>query len=201
MLAHLATLRARDIPFMTRGYVDDERLAFAFHWGARTIQVVPPARVSTSRRRVLRPYPAVISAAQVPFAQVLAAHADMYEWIHASWSPVAPGFAAAVNSGLDDDLDLEASSVALAGDGTVRALAAVYCDVDPLVVCAETTRAQVRGGERLVEGCLRFALDALAARGVDEVELDGHVTDPHLLPNWARLAPSGPWFLLVEIPV
>ena len=70
----------------------------------------------------------------------------------------------------------------------MRALAAVYRDEDPPVVCAETTAPDVRDGERLVEGCLCFALDALAAQGVDEVRFDGHVTDPHFLPNWVKLA-------------
>jgi GNAT superfamily N-acetyltransferase len=200
MLGHLASLRARGIPFMTRGYVDSARLAFAFACGARTIQIVPPARVSTARRGALRPHDAVVAARRAPFAQVLAAHADMYEWIHRGWSPVSPGFASAVNAGLIDDLDLDASALALDGDGRVRALAAVYRDSDPPVVCAETTRPDQADGERLVEGCLRHALDALAERGVTGVDFDGHVSDPHFLPNWARLAPTGERFLLVEVP-
>ncbi len=200
VFAHLGALRRRDLPFMTRGYVDEERLAFAFALGARTIQVVPPASVSTARRSVLRQHPSVVPASRVAFPRVMAAHAAMYEWIHRSWSPVADRFAEVVNAGLDEDLDLEASALALDADGGVRALAAVYRDVDPPVVCAETTRPDDADGERLVEGCLRYALDVLSARGVVDVEFDGHVTDPHFLPNWAKLAPGGRWFLLVEVP-
>ncbi len=199
MLAHLTALRGRGIPLMTRGYVDEERIAFAFAVGARTIQIVPPSTVSTAGRDALRPHPAVVPAAALPFAQVLSAHADMYEWIHRSWSPVSPGFAEVVNAGLDDELDRQASAVAVV-DGRPVALAAVYRDVDPPIVCAETTRPDVADGERLVEGCLRHALDTMADRGAARVEFDGHVSDPHLMPNWAKLAPSGRWFLLVEVP-
>ncbi|WEG08874.1 GNAT family N-acetyltransferase [Microbacterium horticulturae] len=201
MLGHLAQLRARGIPFITRGYVDSERLNFAYACGARTIQIVPPTRVRATRAEVLRPHRAVVAAARVPFAQVLGAHADMYEWIHRGWSPVSAGFAAVVNEGLLDDLDLDASALALDDLGHVRAIAAVYLDSEPPAVCAETTRPDEAEGERLVEGCLHHALAVLADRGVTSVDLDGHVTDPHLMPNWARLAPAGEWFLLVEIPV
>jgi len=201
MLDHLAGLRGRGIPLMTRGYVDDERLAFAFACGARTIQVVPPARVSTTRRQALRSHAAVVAAGAMSFERVLAAHADMYEWIHRGWSPVSAEFAAAVNDGLEQDLDLDASAVAVDAEGRVLALAAVYRDSEPFVLCAETMRPDAPDGERLVEGCVRFALDVLAARGVAEVEFDGHVSDPHFLPNWVKLAPEGRWFLLVEIPV
>ncbi|QAY59599.1 N-acetyltransferase [Microbacterium protaetiae] len=199
MAAHLATLRHRDIPFMTRGFVGTERLAFAFARGARTIQVVPPTRVATARRQALRPLATVAAAATLPFERVLAAHADMYEWIHRGWSLVSAEFASAISEGLDDDLDQEASAVAVGADGQILALVAVYRDSDPYVVCAETTRPEVPHGERIVEGCLRYALDALAARGIAEVDFDGHVTDPHLLPNWVKLGPAGEWFLLVEI--
>ncbi|GAA3753630.1 N-acetyltransferase [Microbacterium kribbense] len=200
MFRHLSGLRARDLPFMTRGYVDDPRLAFAFALGARTIQVVPPARIELVRRTALRPLPGIAPGTEVPMSAIEDANASFYQWIHASWSPVSPEFVAAVNAGLKDDLDLASTAVAVDGQGRPRAVALVYGDTDPPVVCAETVRPDEPDGERLVEGCLRAALDALAERGLAEVEFDGHVTDPHLLPNWAKLAPSGRWFLLVEVP-
>jgi GNAT superfamily N-acetyltransferase len=200
MHAHLSHLRARGIPFMTRGFADEPRLAFAYVLGGHTIQVVPPTRISVENRSVLRSDPRVVAAGAVPFADVLHAHSDMYAWIHRSWSPVAAGFEDAVNHGLDEDLDREASAVALDADGRVTAIAAVYRDSERPLLCAETTCPDEPGGERLVEGCVRFALDVLAARGVQRVDFDGHVSDPHFLPNWAKLAPTGRWFLLVEVP-
>ena len=46
---------------------------------------------------------------------------------------------------------------------------------------------------------MRRSLDVLAARGVERAGIGGHVTDPHFLPVWTRLAPTGGWFRLVEV--
>ncbi|WP_287272221.1 hypothetical protein [Microbacterium sp.] len=168
--------------------------------GARTIQIVPPAHIDVAARSSLRPHPAVQSGASAGWADVRAANADVYEWTHASWSPVGEGFASALNEGLEDDLDLdlEATSVAVV-KGRIVANCMVYRDSLPPIVTAETTQADCPDGERLVEGCVRRSLDVLAARGVERAEFDGHVTDPHFLPVWTRLAPTGGWFHLVEV--
>jgi len=85
-------------------------------------------------------------------------------------------------------------------DGEIVALALVYHDSTPSCLTAETTRRETADGERLIEACVRRSLDVLAARGVEWVTFDGHVSDPHFLPVWARLSPRGRWFRLVEIP-
>lgn len=200
MLAHLATLRHAELPFMARGFVDSEELAFADGLGARTIQVVPPARIATRHRAKLRALDSIVAATEVPRADIEAANAETYEWIHAAWSPVGPGFANALNEDLWDELDPEATSVALDAQGRILGMAMGYQDSDPPVVTAETVQMGQVGGERLVEACIRRTLDVYAGRGVDEVEFDGHVTDPHLMPVWARLRPDGRWFRLVEVP-
>jgi len=199
LFTHLSALRAAPLAFMTRGYVDDDALRFADALGARTIQVVPPADVSSSARTALRPHPAVRSARDVPWEDVLDANAAVYAWTHAAWSPVARNFATALSEGLDDDVDREASSAAVV-DGEIVALALVYGDSTPPILTAETTTRHTADGERLVEACVRRSLDVLGDRGVDLVTFDGHVSDPHFLPVWIRLAPTGRWFRLVEIP-
>lgn len=199
MFAHLSGLRASDLKFMTRGFVDDERLLFADALGARTIQIVPPSRVLTKHRAALRQSPHVRRGSDVAWEDLLAANAATYEWTHASWSPVSRGFAVALSEDLTDELDLDATSVAVDQDGRIRAVAMAYRDSHPPVVTAETVRAADPDGERLIEGVVRRTLDVLAERGTLEVEFDGHVTDPHLMPVWARLAPTGRWFRLVEI--
>ena len=196
---HLATLRLNELPFKTRGFVDEPRMRFADALGARTIQIVPPAIIATDSRIVLRPRPEVRDARSVEWLALLEANAHVYEWTHAIWSPVADGFAETVNEGLQDDLDLEATSVAIDGEGRIRALAMAYTDTDPPLVTAEATEPDNDEGERLVEGCVRATLDVFAARGVDTVQFDGHVSDPHFLPVWARLTPTGTWFRIVEI--
>ena len=198
MFSHLSRLRAVDIPFMARGYANEDRMMFLRALGARTIQIVPPAHIDVAARSSLRPHPAVQSGASAGWADVRAANADVYEWTHASWSPVGEGFASPLNEGLEDDLDLEATSVAVV-KGRIVANCMVYRDSLPPIVTAETTQADCPDGERLVEGCVRRSLDVLAARGVERAEFDGHVTDPHFLPVWTRLAPTGDWFHLVEV--
>lgn len=196
---HLSGLRADDLAFMARGYVDDDRMAFVRALGARTVQIVPPAEIDTSARLELRSHPAVKGAAGVAWDQLEDANAAVYAWTHAAWSPVAADFAPALNEDLADELDTEATSVAVVG-GQVVANCMVYRDSDRPIVTAETVSPHTPDGERLVEGCVRRALDVLAARGVTRVEFDGHVSDPHFLPVWTRLHPTGRWFHLMEVP-
>lgn len=199
MLEHLIALRASDLALMTRGFVDDSRLCFADTVGARTIQIVPPSRVLTEHRTALRPVAGIRAGDEVAWGDLLAANAATYEWTHASWSPVCGDFAEALSEDLEDELDLEATSVAIDVDGQIRAIAMVYRDSEPPIITAETVHPGDPEGERLVEAVVRRALDILAARGILEVDFDGHVTDPHLMPVWARLSPSGRWFRLVEL--
>lgn len=199
MLDHLSTLRAADIPFMVRGYADEERLSFCRAMGARTIQIVPPSLVAVANRHMLARSPSARGAGEIPWDELTAHNAEVYAWTHAAWSPVAPDFSGALNEDLADELDVEASSVAVIG-GRIVANCLVYRDETPPVVTAETAAADTPDGERLVEGCVRRSLDILAARGVTEAAFDGHVSDPHLLPVWTRLAPTGRWFHLVEVP-
>ena len=175
-------------------------MAFADALGARTIQVVPPALIDVARRMVLRTHPAVGPGRSVPWPTLLEANASIYEWIHQSWSPVSPGCAAVVSEGLEDDLDLDATSVAVDQSGRIRAVAMAYRDAVPPIVTAESVARDDPDGERLVEACIRATLDAFTGRGITEVEFDGHISDPHFLPVWARLQPKGRWFRLVEIP-
>lgn len=201
MVQHLTSLRAAPLPLMTRGYVDDPALAFADALGARTIQVVPPAQTTTAARTALRAGPAAIAVGAVDRAVIEATNARIYEWTHASWSPVGPGFADALNEDLWDEIDTEASSVVADATGRILALALVYLDGETPLLTAETTDAAAPDGERLVEACILRSLDVLSSRGVVGVEFDGHVSDPHFLPVLARLQPTGRWFRLVEIPV
>ena len=200
MFDHLANLRPDDLPFKTRGYVDEVRMAFADSLGARTIQVVPPALIDVADRLVLRPHQAVGSARSVSWAELLQANASIYEWTHQTWSPVSPGFAATLNQGLEDYLDLDASSVALDRSGRITAVAMAYRDAVRPIVTAESVARDGPDGERMVEACIRATLDAFAERGIVEVQFDGHVSDPHFLPVWSRLQPNGRWFRLVEMP-
>lgn len=173
MFSHLTSLRAVDIPFMARGYANEDRMTFLRALGARTIQIVPPAHIDVAARSNLRPHPAVHSGASAGWADVRAANADVYEWTHASWSPVGEGFASALNEGLEDDLDLEATSVAVV-TGRIVANCMVYRDSLPPIVTAETTQADCPDGERLVEGCVRRSLDVVEVDAADSAAATHH---------------------------
>lgn len=200
VVRHLASLRCRTLPFAARGYVGDDSLRFADALGATTTQLVPPVRVDLEMRDALRSDPRVQPLAGVDRARVEAAHARMYRWTHESWSPVREGFAAAVNEDLWDEVDVDASSLAVDGAGGILALSLAFLDSDPALIVAETTSRAPQDGELLVEGCVRRTLERLADRGHARVDFDGHVSDPHFLPTLARLQPVGRWFRLVEIP-
>ncbi|WP_156253334.1 GNAT family N-acetyltransferase [Pseudactinotalea terrae] len=200
LVGELARLRPQPLPLMTRGFVGTPELAFADALGARTIQVVPPMEVDVAHRDRLRePTPQTTSGTAVGIEMLGAAWAGAYEWTHEDWSPTAPGFAGPLLEGLEDEVDLEATSVTLDGAGSVSAMCVAFTDDKTPVLCGETTVRDAPDGERLVESCLRRSLDVMAGRGVGAIQMDGHVSDPHWLPAWIRLAPTGPWFRLLEI--
>ena len=197
----LVPLRERPLPFQAGGTGNSGRLAFARSLGARTIPLVPPPAVALSARERLRPARATVAGDSIEPDVLLAANAATYRWTHAAWAPTADGFEDVLAEAVRTEVDLGATSVALDPQGRPLALTVVYVDCDPPVITAETVAADTPDGERLLEGCLRRSFDVLASRGLSSVELDGHVSDPHLLPVWVRLEPTGQWFHLVEIPV
>ena len=197
---HLSTLRSRDLPFMARGYVDDESMHFADALGARTIQTVPPARASLDTLTELRTHPGVQPLTGADSSRIESAYAELYRWTHETWSPVRAGFETSLAEGLWDELDVEASALAVDESGRIRALALTFRDTDPALIVAETIARNEPEGEHLVEGCIRRAMTILAHRGLTMVDFDGHVSDPHFLPALSRLRPAGRWFRLVEIP-
>ena len=199
MFGHLCTLRHDDRALTARGFVGDPALQFADVLGARTVQVVPPSHIEVAHRVRLRPWPGVVHGTDVAMSYLAAANATTYQWTHANWAPVAPGFAQALSEDLLADLDRTATAVALCATGQPRAMALVYKD-SPTIITAETVHPHDRDGERVVEGCLRAALDAVASQGITHVEFDGHISDPHFFPAWIKLDPTGRWFRLVEIP-
>lgn len=200
LVVELAQLRAEPLLLMSRGFVGTPELAFADALGARTIQVVPPTDVAVAHRDRLREATLeTTSGSAVGLEDLGAAWASAYEWSHADWSPTAPDFAIALLEGFAEDVDLEATSVVLDGGGSVTALCVAFSDGETPVLCGETVAREMPDGERLVESCLRRTLDVLGGRGVTAVEMDGHVSDPHWLPAWIRLAPTGAWFRLVEM--
>lgn len=195
---HLAGLRAADLPYMTRGYVDDPVLAFADALGARTVQLVPPSDVAIGQRDRLPEATEVRAPASV--MEALDLHVASYVWTHADWSPTDDTIYAALAEDFADEVDLEATSIALDVHGVPIAIAVAWLDGDEPLITGECILRNQPDGEAAFARAVRRSLDVLAARGRATVSFDGHVSDPHLAPVLARLSPTGRWFRLVEVP-
>ncbi len=201
LVRHLGSLRAKDIPGTAGGLVGSSVLEVMNLVGARTIQMVPPQSVDVSHRIALRDGGSTVRADGVSVEDLRGALTSMYLWTHEEWAPVRAENTSLIASemGFPEDVDLESSSVSLDGEGIVQAVAVVFTDSSPQIVVAETISRNCSDGERHVEACLRRTLDAVAAKGATTVQFDGHITDPHLFPNWIKLDPSGEWFRIVSL--
>lgn len=186
------------LPFFMRDYLGEPTLHFADSLGAQTIQMVPPATMPTNSAQNLREHASVRSAQSVSYPEFEQAYVDFYEWTHASWHPVSgdhrPVLARHATEAYNDY-----SSVAVDVGGQVCAVIAVFPGDQP-ELCGETTTPAPHQGELLLEACLRRSLEKLADAGHSTVEADGHISDPHLFPAWAKTGASGRWYRLVEIP-
>lgn len=106
-----------------------------------------------------------------------------YSWMHESWSPVtsAPDLESAAHQFVDDLIRTGSSGAWVAG----RLAAVSWAVREPsgdVVVIAETTQRRERDGGTLVAGVLADCLRRIGARGVRTVEIEGHLSDPHLAP-------------------
>lgn len=191
-------LASAPLPFFMRDYLGEPTLHFADSLGAQTIQMVPPATMPTNSAQNLREHASVRSAQSVSYPEFEQAYVDFYEWTHASWHPVSgdhrPVLARHATEAYNDY-----SSVAVDAGGQVCAVIAVFPGNQP-ELCGETTTPAPYQGELLLEACLRRSLEKLANAGHTTVEADGHISDPHLFPAWAKTGAGGRWYRLVEIP-
>lgn len=195
-----SSLRHQDIPFTCRGYLHSEELAFAYSLGATTKQIVPPDKANMAHKDELRPLPSIQSLRTEEAAPFQQAYLSMYEWTHEQWFPVSGVHQQTILRDALADLDYEATSVHCDSSGAIDAFIAVYQMNGSPILLGETATRSTQDGERIIEACLRRSLDVLSERGVLEVGMDGHISDPHWFPNWIKLSPYGEWFQLLEIP-
>lgn len=195
-----SSLRHRDIPFTARGFLHSETLLFASALGAQNKQIVPPALAGLTYKRELRPLKETTNLASHEIQEFQNTYLSMYEWTHENWSPVSGVHQETIQRNAREDLDIEATSIHRDEKGKINGFIAVYQDGDAQLLMGETVSRNTAHGERIIESCLRRTLDVLENRGVVEVTMDGHITDPHWFPNWIKLSPYGEWFQLVSIP-
>lgn len=107
MVTHLAGLRPEPKPLCTRGYISSDGVLFSRSLGAQPYQTCPPQAVETADAvRLSVGEPPTLPGSAVGWEELQQAWVDIYAWVHASWSPVAPGFEESLLVGFTDDLDL-----------------------------------------------------------------------------------------------
>ncbi|MBO1755119.1 GNAT family N-acetyltransferase [Allobranchiibius sp. CTAmp26] len=193
----LSDLRADSKPLCSRGFVSSEAARFARGLGAHAYQTCPPERVRTAdARRLISSPVATVAGTAVDLCELRAAWIDIYEWMHADWAPVAPGFAAHLLADFSDEVDLVHTRVV--GGSRIRAAAFVFADEPEPVVVAECRERSEVDGLVLLRACVRDSLLSLAEDDIAAISFDGHDTDPHFRPLLDELPAGGEAFELLE---
>ena len=196
-------------PVLTRAMTSQSgRVAFAEAMGFDVLMRCPspqlhPGAAATRNWIQQNPVPtgvSVVPAGERSYEEFLDAWAELYVWIHEDWSPtvdrcrVRALFAAAGMA----DVDFELSQVAILDDRIV-ALACVLPDQwdNRSFLVTETVSRRLPGGIPILGATIAAALRACSARGINLVEFDGHVVDPHYYPLARTFPISGSDPLLV----
>ena len=129
----------------------------------------------------------------VPAEEVQAAWSAYYSWAHQPLGPTRVDALPTVwedyGSGIDDTL----SYLCTAADGQIVAFSFVSPEIwdGRTFIVAETANRDQPLGVSVLQATLAASLRALADRGIQRVEIEGHSTDPHI-PQLFETLPAGP---------
>jgi GNAT superfamily N-acetyltransferase len=133
----------------------------------------------------------VTTLTQVSRRQVEAAFVEQYSWVHRGWAPVSSSQSLReVAATTIDELDRELSTGAWMGYRLV-ATAFAFRAGDALEVVAEAQSPAEPLAMYAVAQVVAGSLVRAAAAGIRQVDFDGHLSDPHLMPVLASLPHSG----------
>ena len=201
LVAEGLRMRTESLP-MTMQFLESDKAGAALvrSAGGVIIQTTPGFRVDPVAMRDwvdAQPVPPGVALDDLtgfPRTEQVAAHRDRYLCQHEDWCPPpisVPGVTAHAEATVAVTRR-ELSSAARVG----HRLAALAIVIDEpgggLMVISETVRRAEPNGVALVAAVLADALRRLAAAGVRHVQLDGHVTDPHLHPVTRTFPPGLP---------
>lgn len=132
--------------------------------------------------------------------ELVEAWRQQYLWVHEPWSPADPQAVGEVTPEVLGDLEA-ALSIGARRSGRLRATAWVFVEADGSAsIVAETVNRHEADGTALLAATLARCLQGLQSSGISNVEFDGHVDDPHLVPVCATLTPTAENpLLLVEV--
>jgi GNAT superfamily N-acetyltransferase len=131
-------------------------------------------------RQASPPGTALVELADLPDTQRAALWVEQYLWVHEEWSPVAVEPLCELAPEIAAEADLHASVVTMSGT-TPDAVTWTFPEPDGSVtIVSETTRRDTPDGTAKVAAGIARCLQHLAATSPSRVELDGHLSDPHL---------------------
>ena len=131
--------------------------------------------------------------ADVPAEEIQAAWSAYYTWVHQPFGAIRSDALPTVwddyRGGVDDTL----SYLCRGADGQIVAISLVSPEVwdGRTFVVAETVHSDQPLGVSLLQATVAASLRALAERGLQRVEIEGHSTDAHI-PQLFQTLPAGP---------
>jgi len=195
LIKELGKVRDEAKPFYVKLREDNPSLHWIRAIGATPFQVCPPMSLDLTDAATLEwvaALPAragVVAGTALSDDQLIHAFSQMYEWVHAEWSPVTSRadvervYAEEVRL----DLNRELSHFAVDGDTVV---AGVFIFRTPageaLDAVAETITRDAPDGDAALAACVRATAVLAAERGWPALAFDGHRDDPHLYPLLTR---------------
>ena len=193
-------MRPRPLPMAVRFYAEDTATAALFRaehgqvvQTALNLRLVPAELRSWADGRSVPAGTTVRSLAGVQLDEVARAWTEMYLWIHEGWTepPISMPALGRYAEITARDTDRELSAGAWV-DSRLLAVALAVDTGGEITLVSETLRRDEPDGAALVAAVLAEGLRRLADRGVCEVILDGHLSDPHLHPVTTTLPPDVP---------
>lgn len=190
LLAAGRDLRESDLPIMSKVRPDNAAAAdFLDSVGGSLVQQCRGERVDPADPRVrdwcTAPIPVadirVTSLEGVAPSMAASAYAEMYRWVHESWSPVtSEGALRDMSEVMAGELVPELSAGAWRGQDLL-ALVCAFAEPDGAnLLVAETARRSQRDGAAVLALAIAHAMTEAGRAKVRYVEFDGHVDDPHL---------------------
>nr|WP_091411805.1 GNAT family N-acetyltransferase [Friedmanniella luteola] len=195
--------RVADRPLPVLGRVMSSqplRRPFAEHLGGSVLMHCPtPAldptsaacRHWTAAQRLPEGY-VTAPMVDVPAEEVRAAWSSYFTWAHQPFGVVRPEALPTVWDDYRGGVDATLSSLCRDADGAIVALSLVSPEVwdGRTFIVAETVDRDQPLGLALLQATLAASLRALADRGFERVEIEGHSSDAHIPPLFETL-PAG----------
>ena len=152
------------------------------------VDVTDPGVIAWADAHARMPGAGLVGPDEVDADRLAPAWAELYRWVHESWSPVgAESELAEVADDESNGADPDVSVLAVRNGRIMAAAWAYEANEGNYELVCETTRRHEPAGDALVAAVLGECIRRAASAGGQEIEIDGHVSDPHLAAVLAEL--------------